>query len=142
MTTPSLTPSLPHHILSHPLVEGVVGVCHSVTVEILQTVLTKHPELDTTIIKMGGRSYTIIRTGGRSYTLGSLKFATVCLLHLLPSLSPDEPHHVVVGAHVEFVCVCVCVCACVCVCMCVRVQSCTHLSMCMWASASYYTHSN
>ena len=68
VTTPSLIPS-PPHLIPHPLVQCVVGACHSVAVETLQAVLTEHPELDTTIIRMGGRSYNIIRTGGRSRTL-------------------------------------------------------------------------
>ena len=52
--TLSLTPSHPHHILFHPLVEGVVGACHSGDVETLQATLSEHLELDITLITEGG----------------------------------------------------------------------------------------
>lgn len=61
--------SLPHsfppsNILSHPLVEHVVGVAHSVDVRTQQAMLTEHPELDITPTTEGGVTPSLEQVGG------------------------------------------------------------------------------
>ena len=93
MRTLSLTPSHPHHILFHPLVEGMVAACHSGDVETLQAMLSEHLELDITLITEGGITPSSEQMGGVLDTHPSLIIEVCyCLLGLILSLSsPDEP---------------------------------------------------
>ena len=61
-------PFPPHHILPHPLVEGVVGVCHPFDVGTLQAMLTEHLELDITLTTEGGVIPSSEQVGGVTHT--------------------------------------------------------------------------
>ena len=104
MRNSSLTPSPLTTFSPHPLMEGVVGVCHSVDVGTVQAMLTEHPKLDITLTTQGGshhrweKSHTssLLYRSASLPLLPRLTSSTWCsppqmnLVHMVLS-SPDEP---------------------------------------------------